>query len=350
MGVHSRIPPVMLRSNTDTVKGATIRQRKALLAALTVCVAAFMVRCDNALNDPDGRDWVEISPIFSGALSVCGCKDGRVIVCTTAGTYITADHGTTASVTIDQPYDVYIAEYAQTANTTIYGRSVYGGLFRLVERDKYWKPVKLPTGGVNAIYSYNNTLYCACYNLLDTADAPGLYSTKDHGGTFEVLGEGVIYARYSIHAIWKNSDGRVYVGTDSGLFVSDEQERRWRKMQELKSDEWPTNIEIYAIAGDGQGTIYAGGSWMFRSLDNGTHWEKMQMNYVGNMSALPNGYVVMISGNGVVYSYNRLESRISKYLVSYKESVGRAVAIDSAGYVYAAFLYSRTFRSSKPVK
>jgi hypothetical protein len=345
--------------STAEIGVSKVGRHRWLQPFLVVSILATVHGCDTNGPSPAESDWFNPSNDIDFPLAIFGCRDGRVLVHDYPNTILSSDHGRSVSVKIEEAPDAFVREFAQTSDLVIFAMTEFLGLFRLDETGKkwIWMPQHVPSADdVNTIHASGSDLYVGLTSKSsqpgepDTLTSPGLLVTRDQGLTYHTVAPDVIRARCHVRAIWKDTNDRLYVGSDSGLFVSDSLGDRWTKAREIEYAGRYAK-QIYAIAGDGNGTIYAAGSKIFRSTDRGATWKVVKDNgvkEVRRIAASRFGYVIVAGDDYVHCSFDFAEhwSDLTQDL----QGEPTAVAIDSAGYVYAGLFSRPMFRTKEPIR
>ncbi|HEX2865862.1 MAG TPA: SdrD B-like domain-containing protein [Ignavibacteriales bacterium] len=104
-------------------------------------------------------------------------------------------------------------------------------------------------------------------NLLAGTWGGKIYKTEDNGQTWGVLNSGM-QAAY-IWSIVVNSEGRIFAGTEKGVFTSSDNGKTWTETA-LKGVDVRSLIEVSDV-------LYAGvwGKGVYKSLDNGETWTEV---------------------------------------------------------------------------
>ena len=144
------------------------------------------------------------------------------------------------------------------------------GLYISEDRAKIWRPVVSVNGqchGVNYLNFYlkdNNILYAACGN--------GLYCSRNMGKDWKRIFRGKSALENNCLAVAVFAPV-LYLGTEGGLFMSEDNGRTWHKGPGELGDNEILNIAFDAKEPD---TIYlASVAGVFRGRRRGMSWEKI---------------------------------------------------------------------------
>jgi len=277
---------------------------------------------------PQSNDWYTLfpnpTPFFSaGALSISGDKD--VYVGTNYGLLYSWDGG----VNWTNNGGGNISAVIITNNKDLFcSQNGFPGIY-------YYKPSISDWVQVQGSNTINNIL---CFQQAISGEiyigtrANGVYKSVDGGFSWLSVNTG-LPQNLNVNTIFINSSGKVYVGSDKGLYYSNDNGNTWfetalvNKIQALVIDK---NDFIYVVSDAGN---------YFKSTDKGQTWSTFNLwnSAVGNC-ILANGSDIYVGTNfkGVDY-YLSVTSSWDEVNSGFFENypVVTSLAMNSKGYLYA---------------
>ena len=269
--------------------------------------------------------------------------DGRIFMAAPSGVFRSDDEGAHWSVVNNGIVCTTITSLAAGPGGAIYAIGVNIGLFKSVDQGQTWTYLGLRHEMGS---SMNNPLVVNDQGHIFVGALDGIYRSLDDGTTWSYTMFGHIFFNQDVLI---DQEGRIYFcgytfGADGFVFRSDDNGDNW-----LRVDAGLTPI-VLTLAINSQGVLFAGtGSGVFRSYDQGAHWEPAKLAgamigsiVVGNDDIL---FAGRIGGSGAIYkSTDNGENWTIAHPNLSDEGIVDMV-VNSNGHIYAA-TYFAVFRSS----
>lgn len=159
----------------------------------------------------------------------------------------------------------------------------------------------------------------------------GLFTSSDNGLTWNDLG----LSNYNISSIAVSNSGNVFVGTrGSGIFISNGLNQDWRQADaNFRFETFPSLLTTY------NNIIYAGGTGVYRSVDNGKSWFK-KIQGLGNWSVQSlildkYGNVCAGTDNGGFFITSNNGENWTKFNNGLTNTEITSLAINNQGHIFA---------------
>lgn len=185
------------------------------------------------------------------------------------------------------PTDSYTAlEFNISAPKTLYAGTVHNGIFMSHDDGMSWSALKAgwPVGS-----AANDLSYDADHHQLWAATTAGVYLLKDGAPSWQASSTGLPAhtVAYAIEPAATSSASlkTVYLGTNHGVYTSQDQGRHWRTGQESLAATSVYQIVVDFRSNNGQTIYISTDVGAFRSDDSGQHW-------AGIASGLPRAHPV----------------------------------------------------------
>lgn len=136
--------------------------------------------------------------------------------------------------------------------------------------------------------------------------------------------------------MWCSSDGDVYVGTSSGIYLSSDNGNNWLK----KSTNAAHSNYARTFCEGKDKTIYMGAFAVFRTTNKGELWEELPSNggleydYINSIIIGDDNNIYVAAGNGFFISKD-LGNSWQKSIAGMTDTTVSAIIINSTGTIYA---------------
>ena len=234
--------------------------------------------------------------------------------------------------------------FATDSNNVVYA-GTHDGLFATTDNGLTWAQnnflANIPVSSI--LIDSNNNIYCGTgyYN-----NGNGVFYSTNGGQTWTQLGlQGKIVLSLAF-----DSQGNLYAGTkQDGLFKTTDFGQSWTQFNNglYRKDVFrlKLNKEDHILIGsEGDGNGYgSGGGGIFRSTDNGKHFEHigLPISKVKNIVFSGDSLIIASTPSGV-QQYNR----ITKKWINIGLQNVEAISITSSNYLYAATFDEGLFKST----
>jgi len=173
--------------------------------------------------------------------------------------------------------------------------------------------------------------------------AAGLWVSKNDLNTFEKKCDGLVFGTKMqglpdsiVHVVRKDGGGRLYAGTNMGVFYSDNDGDNWKPTNILSTE---TDVRDIFIVGES--LMYAGGKGgIYKSTDRGVAWSLLKKGISSEgLAAGSKGEIISGNGRGETFyspDYGATWKNYSVRLASTPTSGTFAITVDSTRHVWIA--------------
>jgi photosystem II stability/assembly factor-like uncharacterized protein len=313
----------------------------------------------------DGDSWAPASNgLTYQALSLFGAPGGALYAGTYFGVYRSTDNGATWVRTdsgLTSPYGT--RAFALTPNGDLYAGTDGEGVFRSTDQGSHWTKVSRRDNQVVALLGNSNG------DLIVGMNGDGLFRYTDQAQ--ELVQVGLKSADVLVLA--RTPAGNIFAGTFNGLFQSSDQGNSW--VQNSHQDSWIQGIAVDSsghflvnnnrstdngqtwqyFAPEGKyitvspnGHIFAAGTGIYRTTDDGVEWTEITNGTNSNVTDLlagETGSVFAASYDGVYRTTNEGDTWVNMLpILSGVKAV--CLATGSSGELFAGSGYGEIFRST----
>ncbi len=223
-------------------------------------------------------------------VALCIAETNKVIAAT-AKTIFTSENDGETWVSVTTP-DTELSALCVTPAGKLMIGSLQGGICESADSGKGWTSLKAPSQSVlSMLVTEGGEL------IAGTADH-GIVGSADGGKSWEptALNGGRIWC------LEKSPDGRIYAGTQSGVFRSDDGGKTWRSVATGGSN---PGVRCLFAAEDSSIWAATNGAELFRSTNGGGHWIKsdsgITLPYIRAIVEASDRSIVAATASGGVY-------------------------------------------------
>jgi len=175
-----------------------------------------------------------------------------------------------------------------------------------------------------------NSIAVNSSNRIYAGTNAGVYRSTDNGSSWTRIG----LADSVVNAVAIGRNGQIFAGLQSmstGLWRSSDEGIHWISVRLDTIGGGIGFTEIFTIAVDPEGIIFAGGWLVFRSADDGLHWTFTQLQALYSVSAIvpvPSGLIFAACGAQLF--------RSTDHGIGWEglNAAGFAIGYDQTGYIY----------------